>query len=93
MYPGRRGYRAGDKWIYEQIKLVAPRTTLIAIVTKIDKVSKERVAEQLLSVSQLVGPEVDIVPVSAVSGAQVEVLTEVLASSCSLVRRSIPMVN
>ncbi|SKU36700.1 GTPase Era [Mycobacteroides abscessus subsp. abscessus] len=78
--PADEGIGPGDKWIYEQIKLVAPRTTLIAIVTKIDKVSKERVAEQLLSVSQLVGPEVDIVPVSAVSGAQVEVLTEVLAS-------------
>jgi len=78
--PADEGIGPGDKWILEQIKLIAPRTTLIAIVTKIDKVSKERVAEQLLSVSELVGPDVDIVPVSAVSGAQVEVLTEVLAS-------------
>ena len=30
----------GDRWIYEQIRAVAPKTTLVAIVTKIDKVSK-----------------------------------------------------
>lgn len=47
----------GDRWILEQIRAVAPRTTVIAIVTKIDKVSKDRVGEQLLSVSELVGPE------------------------------------
>ncbi|MGE2834967.1 GTPase Era [Mycobacterium sp. SMC-4] len=70
----------GDRWIYEQIRAVAPRTTLIAIVTKIDKVNKERVAEQLVAVSELVGPDTDIVPVSATSGAQLDVLTDLLAA-------------
>ena len=28
----------GDRWIYEQIRAIAPRTTLVAIVTKADKV-------------------------------------------------------
>ena len=28
----------GDRWICEQIRAVAPKTTLVAIVTKIDKV-------------------------------------------------------
>src|SRR5689334_6814493 len=60
----------GDRWIFEQIRAVAPRTTLIAIVTKIDKVSKDRVGEQLLAVSGLVGPDTEIVPVSATSGTQ-----------------------
>jgi GTP-binding protein Era len=70
----------GDRWIYEQIRAVAPRTTLIAIVTKIDKVSKDRVGEQLLAVSELVGPDTDIVPVSATSNTQLDVLVDVLVS-------------
>ena len=28
----------GDRWIYQQIRDVAPRTTLVVVVTKIDKV-------------------------------------------------------
>lgn len=70
----------GDRWIYEQIRAVAPRTTLIAIVTKIDKVSKDRVGEQLLAVSELFGSDADIVPVSATSNTQLDVLTDVLVS-------------
>lgn len=70
----------GDRWIVEQVRQVAPRTKLIGIVTKIDKVSKERLAPQLLAVSELLGPDVDVVPVSATSGEQLEVLVDVLAS-------------
>jgi GTP-binding protein Era len=69
----------GDRWIYDQIKAVAPKTTLVAIVTKIDKVSKERVAAQLVAVSELVGQDTEIVPVSATTGEQVDVLINVLA--------------
>ena len=69
----------GDRWILEQIKAVAPKTTLVAIVTKIDKVSKDQVAAQLMAVSELVGPDTEIVPVSATSGEQVDVLIGVLA--------------
>src|SRR6201996_8373731 len=47
--PADEGIGPGDTWIYEQIKAVAPRTTLIVIVTKTDKVSKERVAAQLMA--------------------------------------------
>lgn len=70
----------GDRWIYQQIRAVAPKTTLIAVVTKTDKVPKERVAEQLLAVSELVGPDTDIVPVSATANEQLDVLTDVLVS-------------
>ncbi|OBG81998.1 GTPase Era [Mycobacterium sp. NS-7484] len=70
----------GDRWIYQQIRAVAPKTTLIAVVTKTDKVAKDRVAEQLLAVSELVGPDTDIVPVSATAGEQLDVLTDVLVS-------------
>ena len=56
----------GDRWIVQQIKQMAPKTTLIGVVTKIDKVDKPQVAEQLLALSQLLGPEAEVVPVSAV---------------------------
>ena len=71
----------GDRWIYEQIRAVAPRTTLVVIVTKIDKVTKDKVAEQLMAVQELVGDTAaEIVPVSATKGEQVDVLTDVLAA-------------
>ena len=70
----------GDRWICEQIRTVAPNTTLIAIVTKIDRVPKDRLAAQLMAVSELVGPDTEIVPVSATTGAQLDVLTDVLAA-------------
>ena len=70
----------GDRWIVQQVRQIAPKTTLVGIVTKIDKVSKDMVGQQLLAVSKLLGPETDVVPVSAASGEQVEVLVDVLAS-------------
>ena len=70
----------GDRWIYEQIRTIAPKTTLVVVVTKIDKTSKDRVAAQLLAVSELAGPEAEIVPVSATTGENLDVLTDVLAS-------------
>lgn len=69
----------GDRWIHQQIRAVAPNTTLVVVVTKIDKVAKDRVAEQLLAVSELVGPDTEIVPVSATKGENVDVLVDVLA--------------
>jgi GTP-binding protein Era len=70
----------GDRWIHEQIRTIAPNTTLVAIVTKIDKLPKDRVAAQLLAVSELVGPDAEIVPVSATNGENLDVLTDVLAA-------------
>lgn len=70
----------GDRWILDQVRQMAPKTTLIGIVTKIDKVSREKVAEQLLALSKLLGPDCEVVPVSAASGEQVEVVVDLLAS-------------
>lgn len=78
--PADENIGPGDRWIYEQIRAVAPRTKLVAIVTKIDKVAKERVASQLMAVSELVGPDADIVPVSATAGEQLDVLTNVFVA-------------
>lgn len=70
----------GDRWIYEQIRESAARTTLVVIVTKIDKVARDRVAAQLMAVDQEFGEHAAaIVPVSATTGAQVDVLIGVLA--------------
>lgn len=79
--PADEAIGPGDRWIYEQIRSMAPTTTLVAIVTKIDKVSKDEVAAALMSVSELVGEHAAaIVPVSAATGEQVGVLIDVLAA-------------
>lgn len=78
--PADEAIGPGDRWIHEQIRAVAPRTTLVVIVTKIDKVPKEKVAAQLMAVSELVGDTAEIVPVSATKGEQLDVLIDVLVS-------------
>jgi GTPase len=70
----------GDRWIHQQIRAVAPRTTLVVVVTKTDKVTKDKVAAQLMAVSELTGGECEIVPVSATTGGQVDVLIDVLVA-------------
>jgi GTP-binding protein Era len=70
----------GDRWIYQQIRAIAPKTTLVVVVTKTDKVTKDKVAAQLMAVSELTGGECEIVPVSATTGAQVDVLIDVLVA-------------
>lgn len=77
--PADEGIGPGDRWIFEQIRAIAPRTTLVVIVTKIDKVSKDLLAAQLVSAHELAGEHAAaIVPVSATTGEQVDVLTAVL---------------
>ena len=74
----------GDRWIYEQIRTVAPKTTLVVVVTKMDKVSKDRLAAQLMTVDELVGERAAaIVPVSATTGEQVNELIDVLVDQLS----------
>jgi GTPase len=82
--PADEGIGPGDRWIVDQIRSVAPKTALVVIVTKIDKAPKARVAAQLVAVSELLKDLVnsaEIVPVSAVTGAQVDVLIGVLAAA------------
>jgi GTP-binding protein Era len=71
----------GDRWIVAQVGEVAPETTLVVVVTKIDKVPREQLATQLVAVDELAGGSggTEIVPVSAVTGEQVDVLIDVLA--------------
>ncbi|WP_197380050.1 GTPase Era [Mycolicibacterium mengxianglii] len=79
--PADEGIGPGDRWIYDQICAVAPKTTLIVVVTKMDKVPRDKVAAQLMAVQEAFGEKAaEIVPVSATKGEQVDVLTDVLVS-------------
>lgn len=70
----------GDRWILDAVKKVSPKTPILGIVTKVDKVSRDRVAEQLMALHELLGGESEVVPVSAVTGEQREVLLDVITS-------------
>ena len=65
----------GDAWIARE--LAQAKAPVVAIVTKVDTVSRDRVAEHLMKVSEL-GDFIDLVPVSSIEGIQVDVLTDVL---------------
>lgn len=78
--PADEAIGPGDRWIVQQICAVAPDATLAVIVTKADKVAKDRLAAQLIAASELAA-DAEIVPVSSVTGEQVDVLTEVLAAA------------
>jgi GTPase len=68
----------GDKYLAAEMSRLG-QTPVVAIVTKTDGASHEQVAGQLAAVGQL-GEWADIVPVSAVSGFQLDVLADVLVS-------------
>lgn len=78
--PADEAIGPGDRWIVNQIQAIAPATPLVVVVTKIDKVPKDRLAAQLVAASELTQAR-EIVPVSAVAGEQVEVLIDVLAAA------------
>ena len=72
----------GDRFIARELAEVS-RTPKVAIVTKTDRVSRDRVFGQLQSVATL-GSQTgidwaEVVPVSAVAGEQVELLASLLA--------------
>ena len=83
--PADEAIGPGDRWIVDQIHSVAPTTTLVVAVTKIDKVAKDKLAAQLAAVGELIGlndgRQAEIVPVSAVTGEQIDVLIDVLAAA------------
>jgi GTP-binding protein Era len=65
----------GDRFIAAELaQLKAP---VVAIVTKTDRASKTRIAEQLMAIGQL-GEFAEVVPVSAVANDQVDLLADLL---------------
>jgi GTP-binding protein Era len=68
----------GDKYLAAELAGLGS-TPVVAIVTKTDEASSEQIAAQLVAVGEL-GDWADVVPVSAVSGFQLDVLADVLVS-------------
>ena len=68
----------GDKYLAAELAAIG-QTPVVAIVTKTDQASREQIAAHLAAVGRL-GDWADIVPVSAVSGFQLDVLADVLVS-------------
>jgi GTP-binding protein Era len=76
--PANENVGPGDKYLARELAALKD-TPVVAIVTKTDEVPHERVAAQLLAVSEL-GEWADVVPVSAVADFQLDVLKDVLVS-------------
>jgi GTPase len=77
----------GDKYLASELAALA--TPVVAVVTKTDQAPRQQVAAQLAAVVQL-GDWADVVPVSAVSGFQLDVLSDVLVSHLPPGRRLYP---
>jgi GTPase len=67
----------GDRFIAEALAKVAKHTPVLGVVTKTDLVSKQRVAEQLLALQEVMD-FADLIPVSAVDDYQMDMLSNLL---------------
>jgi GTP-binding protein Era len=74
--PADQPVGTGDKFIARQLREV--NAPVVVVVTKTDASSKKQTALQLMAASQLVTDPAEVVPVSAVSGDQVELLSDLL---------------
>jgi GTP-binding protein Era len=74
--PADQPVGTGDKFIARQLREV--KAPVVVVVTKTDASSKKQIALQLMAASQLVDGPAEVVPVSAVSGDQVELLADLL---------------
>jgi GTP-binding protein Era len=75
----------GDRYLVGELAALPKRPSLVAIATKSDLASPDRMAEQLANIGALEAQIVDIdwsaiIPVSATQGFQLDVLTEALIS-------------
>src|SRR5262245_54531827 len=80
-FPADEKIGPGDRFIVNELAKVR-RTTKVAVATKTDLAPPERIAQHLLDIAAL-GAETkiewaEVVPVSAVSGSQVELLADLL---------------
>jgi GTPase len=68
----------GDKYLAAELAGLGS-TPVVAVVTKTDQASRQQITAQLAAVGRF-GDWADVVPVSAVSGFQLDVLADVLVS-------------
>jgi GTPase len=76
--PATQPVGPGDKYLARELAGLK-NTPVVAIVTMTDQATRDQVAAQLTAVSAL-GDWADIVPVSAVTGFQLDVLADVLVA-------------
>jgi GTPase len=74
-FPADEPIGRGDRFISSEVSEL--KAKVIAVVTKVDLVSPQTLAQRLLDVAELYD-FAEIIPVSAVSGHQVEALTDVM---------------
>jgi GTP-binding protein Era len=74
-FPADEPIGRGDRFISSEVSDL--KAKVIAVVTKVDLVDQQTLAQRLLAVSELYD-FAEIVPVSAVSGHQVEALTDIM---------------
>ena len=68
----------GDRYILDEIRTTKPNTPIVGIVTKLDKTGKDTVGERLLELHDLLGPDSEVVPVSATEQVQLDTLLDIL---------------
>jgi len=81
--PANEKIGPGDRWILDAVRKTKPNAPIVGIVTKLDRASKDQVGEQLMRLHELLveatgREDVDVVPVSATEGVQLDVLVDVL---------------
>lgn len=79
--PANQHIGPGDQFIARELKDV--RRPVIAVATKADLVTRDRLMKHLLSIDRM-GDFAAIVPVSAVSGDGIDILTDVLVQTVPL---------
>jgi GTP-binding protein Era len=78
-FPADQRIGPGDRFLVNELSKVR-RTVKVAVATKTDLVAPDRLAEHLVEIAGLDASWADIVPVSAVSGHQVALLTDLLVA-------------
>lgn len=84
--PANEKIGPGDRWILDAVMKTKPGTPIVGIVTKLDRVGKDQVGEQLVRLHEMLveatgNENVDVVPVSAKENVQLDVLLDVLAKN------------
>lgn len=75
--PANEPVGPGDRFLLDKVK--SAKTPVFAVITKADLVDKGAMADKLIEISQLEGIEFEeIVPVSAVRGAQIDLLADLV---------------
>ncbi|MEJ8279348.1 GTPase Era [Pseudonocardia spirodelae] len=75
--PANEKVGKGDRFIASELRKVAAHTPVVAVVTKTDLARPEQVVERLTEVSELMD-FAEVVPTSAQSGFQVQLLADLL---------------